>query len=165
MVRSRSDKLLVYFDHGDRDKYDNVFACKGFYGETVRNVNRLADIDLVVADRQRGALILVEIEERQSSPKKIIGDVFAIAMCNHVGVGAGDQESFAITDMTKLLVGGVIPTNGVRKQKIDGTIAHRLKNFQRTDVGLDLVNVALFFSSDISHVLSDIRKFIEQSLV
>ena len=55
---------LVYYDHGKRDYKSNVVAIKGFFGDEVRNKNRLADIDLIVAKPNKDIILLAEIEEK-----------------------------------------------------------------------------------------------------
>ncbi|MBC8235578.1 hypothetical protein H8E77_39025, partial [bacterium] len=91
-------KHLVYYDHGKRDSKPNVAAIKGFFGDEVSNKNRLADVDLMVAKPNKDIMLLVEIEERESSPKKILGDVLAILMCNRFAVKLnGEQHYFRIT--------------------------------------------------------------------
>jgi hypothetical protein len=55
----------------------HVAATKGFFGKAVKNLNRLADIDVLVASDDGKARLLIEIEERACSPKKILGDVLA----------------------------------------------------------------------------------------
>ncbi len=85
-------------------------------------------------------------------------------MCNRIVVGAGDQEVYNISGKTKLIGGGIIPTKGVRKQKVENTIGLRLASFRRSEGGLDQANVLLFFSSEIDQVLTDIRSCSAQTL-
>jgi|APSaa5957512535_1039671.scaffolds.fasta_scaffold14499_5 hypothetical protein len=151
---------IIYYDHGDKNKNKNVFACKGFYGTSVGNVNRLADIDLFIADSDGNVKVLIEIEERESSPKKIIGDIFSIAMCNQVGVAINKKNStnFQITKETYLIIGGVIPTQGNRKDKIENIIKERIKIFKHDDEDcLDLNKVELYFDGKIESALARIR--------
>lgn len=90
--------LLVYYDHGDPKESMNVVAIKGIYGESVSLISQLAQVDVLVAQPDREILVLVEIEERFSSPKKIAGDVFTLLMCNRFSVRlSGQHEYFRIT--------------------------------------------------------------------
>ncbi len=73
----------------------------------------MADIDEQVADSHGRALVLIEIVERRSSPKNIIGDIFALAMSNHVAVGHGDQTCFTIGAHTQVIIAGVLRENGL----------------------------------------------------
>ncbi len=85
-------------------------------------------------------------------------------MCNRVAFGTGDQEVYKISGKTKLIGSGVIPTKGVRKQKVENTIGPRLVSFRCSEDGSDLANVLLFFLSDIDQILNDIRSCIAQTL-
>ena len=53
LVKELEGPYAVYYDHGDPDESDHVAACKAFYGTTgegVQNVNRLADVDVLVTE-------------------------------------------------------------------------------------------------------------------
>ena len=63
-------KFQIYYDHGDSTKEANVVATKGFIGENVTNLNRLTDIDVMIVSPRGSVSLLIEIEERYSSPKK-----------------------------------------------------------------------------------------------
>jgi hypothetical protein len=76
----------VYYDHGDRTIHPNVAAIKGIYGEKVTRSSQLTQVDVMVAKPNGETIALVEIEERQCSPKKIIGDIFINLMCDRFGV-------------------------------------------------------------------------------
>lgn len=158
-------KYKIFYDHGEKVKNKNVFRCKGFYGNDVENVNRLSNVDLIIANISKYVKVLIEIEERASSPKKIIGDIFSIAMCNKVGIAINkkNQEYFKITKNTYLIVGGVIPIKGKRKDKIE-IIKQRIKIFKRKDDGLDLNKVELYFDEKLEDVLTQIRRKLKKIL-
>jgi hypothetical protein len=168
LVKELEDRYVVYYDHGDPDKSDNVAACKAFYGspgEGVHNVNRLADIDALIADGSGRALVLIEIEERSSSPKKILGDVFALAMSNHVAVGRGDQAYFTIGAHTHVIVAGVLPARGAGREKVDTVIEARLSSFHREAYELNLRNVRLVFRESLEAALEDALSSVEEALL
>ena len=168
LVEEFGDPYVVYYDHGDPDKSDNVAACKAFYGtpgEGVHNVNRLADIDALIADASGRALVLIEIEERPSSPKKIVGDVFALAMSNHVAVGRGDQAYFTIAAHTQVIIAGVLLEEGASREKVDTVIKARLSSFQREAYELSLRNVRLVFRESLEAVLEDTLSSVEEALL
>lgn len=77
----------VYYDHGDTNIDSNVASIKGFFGEEVANLNRLADVDVLIGAPSGEAIVVIEIEERFSSPKQVLGNVLAALMCNHKGQG------------------------------------------------------------------------------
>jgi hypothetical protein len=167
LVEEFADPYVVYYDHGDPDKSDNVAACKAFYGtpeEGVRNVNRLADIDALIADASGRALVLIEIEERPCSPKKILGDIFALAMSNHVAIGRGDQAYFTIGAHTHVIIAGVLPEKGASREKVDTVIEARLSSFHREEHELSLCNVRLVFRESLSVALKNAFSSMEAAL-
>lgn len=158
-IRSKSNlsKYAIYYDHGDACRNDNVVACKGFIGEDVNNLNRLADIDIILTEKNK-VKIIIEVEERDSSPKKIIGDIFSIAMCNNIAVKQKEKPNvFKITDKTILIVSGIVPTKGRRKEKIDNVISKNIRKFQRSEEGLNLKNTYLVFEEKIELVLDKVK--------
>ena len=97
---------MSYYD-GDKIKYSNVLATKAFYGERVSNSNRLADLDVVVIGPDGITDLILEIEERPSSPKKILGDVLALMLCNRLAAKiAGVQNYFELSHTTTLVIAG-----------------------------------------------------------
>jgi hypothetical protein len=155
----------VFWDHGEKLGNPGAVAIKGFYGETVANVNRLADIDLLVADGQGHALLLIEIEERHSSPKKIIGDVFAVAMCNHIEVKqSGESIMFDVTPETILIVAGIANGRGNKMAQASQVIYPRLASFTAPADAIPLSNVRLTLhkniASTIEHLKAEVPKFL-----
>jgi len=75
-------KHSVFYDHGNKQEHPNVVAIKGFIGNHVTNANRLADVDVLVANDKQEIIVLIEIEESNITPKTLLGDVFASLMCN-----------------------------------------------------------------------------------
>jgi hypothetical protein len=157
-----ADKLnqyKVFYDHGEKYSDLGAVAIKGFYGEQVTNTNRLADIDLLVADQQGNAKLLIEIEEHQSSPKKIIGDVFAIAMCNRIEVKqAGVRTTFHLTPETVLIVAGIVNPHGAKLTQASGVIYPRIHSFSAPQDGLQLENVQLMFHSNLKCTIESLKE-------
>jgi len=167
LAKEFGSRYVVYYDHGDPRKSDSVAACKAFYGtpgEGVHNANRLADVDALIADSDGRALILIEIEERPSSPKKIVGDIFALAMSNHVAVGRGDQAHFAIGAHTQVIIVGLLPEKGAGREKVDTVIKARLSSFCREEYELSLHNVRLVFRELLEVALNDAFSSVEAAL-
>ncbi len=147
----------VYYDHGD-STLENVAAIKGFYGDSIANLNRLADVDVMVVSPTRDVVLLVEIEERGSSPKKIFGDAVTILMCNQFAVGRGQaQENFAVADDTRLIISGVMPDHGSRVDKIEQVAAPRFREFSGLAGGISPGNVDFAFASSIDVVVSRLQ--------
>jgi hypothetical protein len=126
---SENDKSKIwvkYYDHGDKTADCNVAAIKGFVGKEVCNGNRLADADVVLV-RNGFARLLIEIEERPCSPKKILGDVLAHLMCDQyavVRVGQRGRQDYLKVGKkeTRLIIAGVLPSTGVRLEKVNSVI-------------------------------------------
>jgi len=146
----------VFYDHGDRVKNPNVVAIKGIFGDTVSNVNRLADIDVLVVNKEGEVVLLIEIEERGMSPKKLIGDIFTILMCNRIAIKiAKKQEYFAVSSKTKLIIAGVVPPGA--KRKIETVIKPQLKKFHRSGETLQSNNVKIVYANTIMETLDNLK--------
>ena len=160
--RVRGDPSLngwvVFYDHGDRSLDAAVAATKGFFGSEVKNLNRLADIDVLVASPDEVAAILIEIEERAASPKKVLGDVLAILLCNRFAVRAmGVQRAFRVSPETRLVVAGLVPDRGNRLRKIEQVIGPRLQQLAGLPDGISPKNVHLVFSATIDATLTKLE--------
>ena len=154
-----STSFSVYFDHGDKNVYRNVVATKGFVGDIVKNVNRLADIDILVAGEKNEIKMIIEIEERPSSPKKIFGDVFSILLCNKFAVKQdGKQIYYTVHDDTKLIVAGVVSDKGAGLKKINEVVGPRIRQFSSPFNGIKPENVNLIFSGNIHHTIDALKK-------
>lgn len=150
----------VFYDHGD-SSLENVAAIKGFYGDAVTNTNRLADVDVMVVSRSGEIVLLVEIEERASSPKKVFGDAVTILMCNRFAVGRGKrQEYFEVTEATSLLISGVMPDRGNRIRKIHEIAAPRFRAFGGVEGGILPGNVNFVFGPSIEAVTSHLKQVV-----
>ena len=150
--------LIVFFDHGNSNKCPNVAAVKGFYGDHVANRNRLADIDVMVANDDHEILFLIEIEESEMSPKKILGDVFSILFCNRVAVGIGVQNKyFAIRPETQLIVSGIVPCRGHKREKLKDVIMPRLKRFEVPRDAIDVEKVDCVYGKDILEMMCSLK--------
>lgn len=145
----------IYYDHGNPTVGTNVAATKGFFGTTVKNLNRLADIDVLVASPDGVAQLLIEIEERACSPKKILGDILAVLLCNQFAVRVqGHQQKFVIAPSTKLIVAGVLPDRGHRLIKVEKIIQPRIHQLQTLPDTIWPRNVELKISSTFRQTLS-----------
>ncbi|MCL5265522.1 MAG: hypothetical protein M1343_10110 [Chloroflexi bacterium] len=152
---------FVYYDHGDATLDANVAATKGFFGTTVKNLNRLADIDVLVASPDGMAQLLIEIEERACSPKKILGDILAVLLCNQFAVRVqGHQQKFAISPSTKLIVAGVVPDRGQRLLKVEEIIQPRIHQLQGLPDAISPTNVELVFSATLQQTLNKLNAMI-----
>jgi hypothetical protein len=137
----------MYYDHGDTRSDPAVAATKGFFGSEVKSFNRLADVDILIGTATGAALVLIEIEERPSSPKKILGDILALLLCNGFAVRVGqEQRVFRPSPETRVIVAGVLPGAGHRLEKVEDVIGPRLHQLQPLADGICPVNVHLIFA-------------------
>lgn len=164
-----STELHIFYDHGDRNSHPNVAAVKGFYkqeGEKISNRNRLADVDVIVASKKNEILLLIEIEERPVSPKKVLGDVFAIILCNRFAVRINrKQTDFFVTLGTKLFVAGFVPGVGHRLRKIREVTMPRLMQFPGLPGGIHPHNnIELIFEASLQEAIARLKSKTESML-
>ena len=148
----------VFYDHGDRAKNSNVVAIKGFFSSSnnVLNVNRLANIDVLVVNKEDEVILLIEIEEKGMSPKKLIGDIFTILMCNRIAVKKGSkQKYFVVSSKSKLIIAGVVPSGA--NEKIKTVIEPQLKKFHRSGETLQVNNIQIVYGNSIMETLDNLK--------
>ena len=83
--RYNDSKFIVYYDHGDK-KMDKANVCEPTpYNKIKSDENTLSNIDIAIVEKKENKLrILIEIEESQAEPKKIIGDMMNIILADHI---------------------------------------------------------------------------------
>jgi hypothetical protein len=154
-----NSQYSVYYDHADKQEDSNVAVVKGFYGQQVANKNRLTDIDVMVINNENDEVILlIEIEETEMSPKKLLGDVFATLMCNRFAVRKGsEQRYFSISPKTRLIVTGVLSSLGSGQEKIKNIIVPRLRQFDIPDDAIQADNIKFVIGEDISEMIKELK--------
>lgn len=153
----------VYYDHGDRQAGANVVAIKGFLGDSVTNRNRLADVDVMIVAPNKSIRLLIEIEERPSSPKKILGDVLACIICSRFAVRLDEeQQYFDVTGDTELIVAGIVPSSGGRLMKIEQIILPRIGQLSGLSDGIRPSKVGLIFSDNIGSTIDRVEDIIKK---
>lgn len=151
-------EYLVYYDHGDSQK-PNVAEIKGFYGQSVKNRNRLTDIDIMVANQNRDIVLLIEIEETAASPKKYIGSAFAALMCNSFAVKMKDEQRyFRPTNETIFIIAGKLPNEGIRLQKMHEIIAPRVGEFVAPVNSIAPKNIVFEFADSMPSTIELLKK-------
>ena len=156
---SRYQGCLVYYDHGNPGEDPRVAAIKGFYGETVTNENRLADVDVIIARPDGELMAVIEIEERPIAPKKLLGDIFAILMCNRFAVKEGGrQQYFEVGEESELVVAGMVPSKGKRLAKAMNVIEPRLGSFTGPEDGIRLDKVVLILEAELGTVIEKLKE-------
>jgi hypothetical protein len=164
--RPGCEQTVVYYDHGNKQANPNVAAIKGFYGDRLTRINLLTQADVMVVNPDGQIILIIEIEERASSPKKIIGDVVVNIMCNRYAVVVdGKNCYFVITPETNLIVAGVISMKGAKVAQLEEVIAPQLKRLIASQGGFDERNVKLVFKGDIEATLEalkgEVKDFLE----
>lgn len=152
--------LDVYFDHGDKESFPNVVEIKGIYGNTVHRRNHLADIDVIVVNDKDEAILLIEIEESKSatSPKKLLGIIFAILCCNHAGVGVKNrQKIFKISPKTRLVVATHLRKRSGLPKKIDEVILPRLHQFMIPQDAIPIENISFVVEKTLMELLDNLK--------
>jgi hypothetical protein len=154
----RGADVEIYYDHGDKTAHSNVAAIKAFAGERVANANRLADLDVLAAKGDEARLI-VEIEERPLSPKKVLGDVLSVMLSDQLAVRIDRRHRyFRLTPRTRLLIAGAVPDAGDRVSKIREIIVPRLKVLSGPPSRLSPERVELFFSGSLAETLEALKR-------
>lgn len=155
----RDSQYSVFYDHGIKQEAPNVAAIKGFYGHKVANRNRLADIDVIVVNNDNDEVILlIEIEESEMPPKKLLGDVFATLMCNRFAVRIeNEQKYFTLSPESRLIVAGVVTNLGDGRDKIRNTITPRLRQFDVPDDTIQIDKIKFVFGEDISETIEELK--------
>jgi hypothetical protein len=113
---------------------------------------------MMVAKPNGEIIALVEIEEGQCSPKKIIGDIFTNLMCNRYAVAIeGEQRYFSITPETVLVIAGIMNPRGVMKNQLEKTIKPRISHFHTPEGGVRLDKVWLIFEDRMEVVIEALK--------
>ncbi|MCJ7623482.1 MAG: hypothetical protein MUO76_08250, partial [Anaerolineaceae bacterium] len=159
----RYGEYSVFYEHGNRQENLNVAAIKGFYGKQVRNANRLTDIDVMVSSADQKVRILIEIEEKEMSPKKLLGDVFAALFCNRFAVMVDDEQRyFDIDPETKLIVAGVVPSRGGKLEKFAKVIIPRLETFTSGSDAAQIKNMDFVFGEDVCSTIEKLKEKVSE---
>ena len=160
-----NDQYSVYYDHGDKAQDPNVATIKGFFGQQVTRRNRLADLDVMIVDNDRDEVVLlIEIEETESPPKKLLGDVFAMLMCNQIAVKIEtEQRYFSLSPQTQLIVAGTVSSRGAGREKIRNTIAPRLQQFDVPSDSIQIDQIKFVFGEDVFEVIEELKNEVRSS--
>ena len=124
--------------------------------------SRLADVDVMVAKPNKDLVVLVQIETEVASPKRILGAVLAILMCNRLALELdGVQQYYKIGPETKFVLAGTMTTGAYAVRRIKETIWPRLQHFAITGDGIDPKNVIFVFRRPLSSTMRALRQLME----
>jgi len=158
---SNYQNYIVYYDHGDQATSQNVTVIYGSVGDKITRKTQLAQVDVMVAKPNNELDLLIEIEESECSPKKIMGDLFTLLMCNHYAIKkTGGHQLFKIDRDTKLIIAGVVSTKGTKLQQIKEVILPRLDEFKYPEDSININNMTLVFKGDIEETISELKNHI-----
>ncbi len=95
-------RVEILFDHGD-PALDQVGVIHSWFGDKLSRKSLLADLDIaVVLPKSNDVILLAEIEESSSSPKTLLGDIFATLLAGHFTFQSKRQLN--ITECAEFLV-------------------------------------------------------------
>ena len=147
----------VWYDHGDPAEDSHVLKTSGYYGDKLSNQTKLAETDIMITKRDN-IRCLVEIEETQVSPKKILGNAATICMCNGFAINRkGTHERYLFDDETKLLIACWFKKEGKGAEKME-RLERRFKQFKGWEEGLLVENVIFVHSDSLNTLLVDLEK-------
>ena len=150
----------LFYDHGDPQVERNVGAIKAVYGNELSRRTQLAHVDLLVARPNRDIVLLVEIEETGVSPKKIVGDLVTLQMCNACYVSmAGVNQRYVITTDTKLVIAGVMADDGSKYEQAK-LIRARLGQFSAPQDSIAFQHVSYVFQASIQQVIEQLKQLV-----
>ena len=151
----------VYYDHGDQSINPNVTVIYGLVGDNITRKTQLAQVDVMVTNPNNELDLLIEIEESECSPKKILGDLFTLLMCNNyaIKITSGHQFFNNVRD-SKLIIAGVVSTKGTKVQQIEEVILPRLDGFKSPEDSIDINNLTLVFKGNIDETISELKNHI-----
>jgi len=146
----------VYYDHGDPEKDDNVAVIKAFLGETVTRENKLADVDVMIANQDNEILLLIEIEESPISPKTLLGDVFACLLSSGFAVRVeGKQVDFRVTPRTQLWIAG---TAAGKKAELIDQLQEKINRIVLDNENIPIRSVRLIIENELKYCLKSLEE-------
>lgn len=155
----------VYYDHGDSSK-PNVGQITPYFRDKPYNKSTtLSNVDILITHKTNNiekAIILIEIEETDSEPKKILGDIFNIFLAESV---CFQREDFPL-DQINLIVGTVVGSDD-KLQKIN-SISNAINDLKKQIKGsifdISIGKIELLGDHDLPELLSRIKKNILQTI-
>jgi len=147
----------VYYDHGDRRK-PNVAEIRGFFGESLTNKNEVTQIDIMVANREREIITLIQIEESPKSPKEYLAPAFATLMCSNFAV---KRQRFKVVCETKLIIAAVVKAK-CEPERLRSTVMPRLQEFKVPEDAINLNNIVFVFGKNIASTIEALKELMKE---
>lgn len=157
----------IYYDHGNKAVDPHVAVPKGFYGERISRKNWLVDGDVIAGSKDGKAILLIEIEERPASPKKILGNILAIMMCNKFAVKVKrEQKYYRVTENTHLFLACLYKEKGFGMEKIEN-LRKRIKEIDGFPEGIPSKNMSFILENNLNKLIKKLEdnviKFLESN--
>jgi len=128
LARELSDRDVdVLFDHGEQsvDPSECLGQIASWFGTDYRANAQLAFLDIAVVQRDGDKVMaLIEIEESTSTPKVLLGDLFATLLGDHVAFQG--KRRLKVGEETRLIV--LVQASGEQKRQQIATLADRVHN-------------------------------------
>lgn len=129
-VKKSHSTVQVFYDHGTSKK-KNVGRIMPYLRQAEYNrLSTLSGIDIMITRKNR-VVILIEIEERGASPKKIIGDILNIFFAKNVRFKGNidyDIKNTTVLICSKVKTGGLSAKKTEEIRKRIGNMKEKLKD-------------------------------------
>ena len=149
----------VYYDHGDPEVDNHVAVIKAFLGETVNKDNKLADVDVMVANQENEILLLIEIEESPISPKTLLGDVFACLLSSGFAVKVErEQVYFRVTAQTQLWIVGTVSGRKAGEGDLIDQVQEKINRMVFDNENIPIRRVRLIIENELESCLKSLNE-------
>ena len=148
----------VFYDHGNKE-IENVGEINGIYGTEVKSGNILAQVDVMVVDSMGNIKLILEIEDKSSpTPKKVLGVVFSIILCNRFSFGEKKKKQyFRITPETQLIFAGFTNPKGTKRKKLLNVIKPRMFQMTSPSDSIRIENTSFIFEKDLDTAIEVLK--------
>lgn len=107
----RYSDVSLYYDHGESDKKE-VCQPTAYMGKRYGSDATLGGADIVLVKDGR-VFCVIEVEESQTRPKAILGDIFSLVLSERMRI---QEISYPIRDAV-LIVAMIVPDKGMQENK------------------------------------------------
>ena len=151
------ESFTVHYDHGNPDD-QNVGVISSIIGKSLQRGSKLTELDIAVLDKEKKAVFLIEIEESDDNPKKIIADVMATLIGDKIYFK--EQEIHQIGEWTTLIIYAKRTGQGhdERIGKIEKKLNQLITN--REIDGVKIMEIKLSLFQDEDDLKNKVRKLI-----
>jgi len=160
----------VYYDHGDSSKPNVGQITPYFRDKEYNDSTTLSNVDILITrktDDVEKPIIIIEIEEVPSPPKKILSDIFNLLFAGSVHFRLNNRkfEDFPL-DRTYLIVGTVVESDNASHKigNISNAIIELKKLIKGSAFDVGIGRIELFKSYDIIDLRTQIKKKVLQTI-